>query len=92
MNGTLELCLLQKKGDLMVCKNYTGVMLFNIVNKVLSDILIVFPYKETITGNYQCGSSHVCTIWNTATIAPVPNSYDPSIHPTFLPRHLLGGK
>jgi len=32
-------CLLHKKGDLMVYNNYRGVMLLNIVYKVLSNIL-----------------------------------------------------
>ena len=40
------MCLLHKKGDLMVCTNYTGVMLLYIVYIVLSDILIVFPTQS----------------------------------------------
>jgi hypothetical protein len=49
-------CLLHKKGDLMVYNNYRGVMLLNIVYKVLSNILFnhLFLYTEKITGNYQC--------------------------------------
>jgi hypothetical protein len=36
----------KKKGDLMVCKNYRGVMLLNIVYNVLSDILFSHIKKQ----------------------------------------------
>jgi hypothetical protein len=41
--GTGVVCLLHKKGDLTVRKNYTGAMLLYIAYIVLSNILIVFP-------------------------------------------------
>jgi hypothetical protein len=53
------MCLLHKKGDLLVYNNYRGAMLFNIVCKVLSNILLnhLFLYTEKIIMKYQC------TVW-----------------------------
>lgn len=50
-------CLLHKKGVLMLFNNYREVMLLNIAYKVFSNILFdrLFQYTEKILGNYQSG-------------------------------------
>lgn len=50
-------CLLHRKGVLMLYNNYRGVMVPNIAYKVFSNILFdrLFKHMEEILGNHQCG-------------------------------------
>ena len=51
------ICPILKKGDPMVCSNYSGILLLNIAYKILSYILYICisEYTERIIGRYQCG-------------------------------------
>ena len=54
-NGVV--CLIHKKGDPLICKNYRGISLLNAAYKVLSNIIFsrLLPYAEENIKEYQCG-------------------------------------
>ena len=54
-NGVV--CLIHKKGDPLICKNYRGISLLNTAYKVLSNIIFsrLLPYAEENIKEYQCG-------------------------------------
>jgi len=45
-----------KKGDIMKCENYRGIMLLNVTYKILSSVILerLKEYSEEILGEYQC--------------------------------------
>lgn len=51
------ICLIHKKGDPLICKNYRSISLLNTAYKILSNIIFVrlLPYAEDIIKDYQCG-------------------------------------
>jgi sorting nexin-29 len=48
---------IHKKGDKMLCENYRGITLLNVVYKILSTVLLkqINIYAEEIMGECQCG-------------------------------------
>ena len=55
MSGTMMMCLIHKKGDPLIRKNYRGIPLLNTAYKVLSNIIFsrLLPYAEENIKEYQ---------------------------------------
>jgi hypothetical protein len=48
---------MQKKGSKLICNNYRGIFILNIIYKVFTTILTKYskPFAENLLGEYQCG-------------------------------------
>jgi hypothetical protein len=83
-------CLLHKKGDLMVCNNNRTITLLNTAYKVVSNIVFnhLFPHTGKVHGNYDCrfqpGRRTISQIFAIRQILEKTNECNISLHHLFI--------